>query len=220
MSRASPLPWPRPEPEPPASAPMPSPRGWSPTSQAARATKPPSSRSTLTSSFEPRRPASPATSWAVEAIHTPGHLPDHLCFALDGQRHRLFRRSHHGLEHQHRGATRGPHGRLQSLARSAGGASERHGLLARSRWPGRATACGSPKPICCIGACANRRSMMRSSRARQPSTPLSRTSMQASILASFPPPRMSVLAHVEHLQERGLVRETAALSLNSSLAVV
>ena len=29
--------------------------------------------------------ASPATDWELSALHTPGHAPDHLCFALEGR---------------------------------------------------------------------------------------------------------------------------------------
>ena len=60
--------------------------------------------------------------WAFTALHTPGHAPDHLCFALEGTEHPVLRRSRDGLEHQRGGAAGRQHGRLHPLAAAADGA--------------------------------------------------------------------------------------------------
>ncbi len=50
------------------------------------------------------------SDWALTAIHTPGHAPDHLCLALVGPQRRFFRRPRDGVEYDGRGAPRGTHG--------------------------------------------------------------------------------------------------------------
>ena len=50
--------------------------------------------------------------WTLEAIHTPGHTSNHLCYALARRKHAVFRRSYHGLVNLSRVAPRRAYGRL------------------------------------------------------------------------------------------------------------
>ena len=54
--------------------------------------------------------------WRFEAVHTPGHTSNHLCFALPGSRRALQRRPRDGLVDQRHRAARWRHGRLYGLA--------------------------------------------------------------------------------------------------------
>ena len=73
--------------------------------------------------------------WALTALHTPGHTPDHLSFALRPQQDgvRVLFPGDHGLEHQCRCAAAGPHGGLSRVTPEADDA-RRHSRVPRSWW--------------------------------------------------------------------------------------
>lgn len=62
-----------------------------PASEAARWQANPSGKSFINATFQPDRPLAggdviEGDGWALRAIHTPGHAPDHLCFSLGAQK--------------------------------------------------------------------------------------------------------------------------------------
>ena len=80
---------------------------------------------------------SPGAGWTLEAIPTPGHTSNHLCYALHEENALLHRRPHHGLvDHRHHPAGR-RHERLSGQPRAGEGAGIRHPVAdARPADPG------------------------------------------------------------------------------------
>ena len=116
-----------------------------------------------------------AAGVVMTALHTPGHAPDHLCFALEGTGI-LFSGDH--VMSWNTSVVAPPEGNMADYIRALERLLERtdevylpgHG--GRLPQPQR-----SSRPTCCTGACASRRSSSAFAR----DTPLSRISFRSSI---------------------------------------
>ena len=121
--------------------------------------------------------------WAVTALHTPGHAPDHLCFALEGTRI-LFSGDH--VMGWNTSVVAPPEGNMGAYIRSLQRLTER----SDARRTSRATAARSrtrsawSRPTCCTGACASSRSSIASATAPTRCAPSCPSSTRASTPSS------------------------------------
>jgi glyoxylase-like metal-dependent hydrolase (beta-lactamase superfamily II) len=157
--------------------------------------------------------------WSVTAIHTPGHLPDHLCFALDGTGV-LFSGDH--VMAWNTSIVAPPEGRMGDYNRSLEVLTARTGDTVY--FPGHGGRVEQPQRYAKAYLLHRR---MREN-AIQEAIKQGATSIDAVVARVYagldprliPAAALSVLAHVEHLEERGLVRPSQPLSLTSVLAAV
>ena len=157
--------------------------------------------------------------WAVTAVHTPGHLPDHLCFALDGTG-ALFSGDH--VMGWNTSIVAPPEGRMGDYNHSL------EVLLARAGdtvfFPGHGGRIEQPQRL--VKAFLLHRRMREN--AIQEAIVGGARSIDLVVAKVYqgldprliPAAALSVLAHVEHLIERGLVRPCQPLTLASDLAAV
>jgi glyoxylase-like metal-dependent hydrolase (beta-lactamase superfamily II) len=158
-------------------------------------------------------------SWSVTAIHTPGHLPDHLCFALDGTGV-VFVGDH--VMGWNTSIVAPPEGRMGDYNRSL------EILAARPNdsvyFPGHGGRIETPQRVArayLIHRRMREQSILDAIRSGADSI----DAVVAKVYASLDPrlipaAALSVLAHVEHLEERGLIQPCQPLSLASVLAAV
>ena len=155
--------------------------------------------------------------WSVTAVHTPGHLPDHLCFALDGTG-ALFSGDH--VMGWNTSIVAPPEGRMGDYNRSL------EVLLARTGdtvyFPGHGGRIDQPLRMTKAYLLHRR---MRESAIHDAIAGGARSIEQvvAKVYQGLDPrlipaAALSVLAHVEHLIERGLVRPCRPLTMTSDLA--
>lgn len=156
--------------------------------------------------------------WAVEAIHTPGHLPDHLCFALDTTGF-VFSGDH--VMGWNTSIVAPPDGHMGDYNRSL------EKLQARSAdtvyLPGHGGRIEQPQRF--VKAYLLHRRMRE--QAIFDAVAAGATTIDAVVAKVYagldakliPAAALSTLAHVEHLEERGLLRPSHPLSQSSALAV-
>jgi glyoxylase-like metal-dependent hydrolase (beta-lactamase superfamily II) len=156
--------------------------------------------------------------FALQALHTPGHAPDHLCFALEGTTH-LFSGDH--VMGWNTSVVAPPEGRMSDYL----AALER--LMDRSDevfYPGHGGRVFEPQRL--VKAYILHRRMREQSildgiRNGQTTIP----EIVASIYRGLDPrlvkaASLSVAAHVEHLVERGLVRSVGPVSDPEHLSAI
>lgn len=157
--------------------------------------------------------------WSVTAVHTPGHTPDHLCFALNGTGV-LFSGDH--VMAWNTSVVAPPEGRMADYCRSL------EVLMERTQdavyFPGHGGQLANPQRMA--------RAYLTHRRMREQAIlevvrdgAADIDAVVARVYAGLDPrvipaARLSVLAHVEHLWERGLVTIEAPLSLSSVLRAV
>ncbi len=162
-------------------------------------------------------------SWGVTAVHTPGHMPDHLCFALGGPSCGpgvLFSGDH--VMGWNTSIVAPPDGRMADYNRSL------EVLMARAEdtvyFPGHGGRIEQPQRVAKAYLLHRR---MREN-AIEEAIKGGADSIEKVTLKVYqgldprllPAAAMSVLAHVEHLQERGLVKLNEPLSMASVLSAV
>jgi glyoxylase-like metal-dependent hydrolase (beta-lactamase superfamily II) len=157
--------------------------------------------------------------WAVTAVHTPGHTPDHLCFALDGTGV-LFSGDH--VMAWNTSVVAPPEGRMGDYCRSLEVLMER--AEDRVYFPGHGGQLENPQRMA--------RAFLTHRRMREQAIleavrdgAGSIADVTARVYAGLdekliPAARLSVLAHVEHLWERRLVTFSTPLSPASALSAV
>jgi glyoxylase-like metal-dependent hydrolase (beta-lactamase superfamily II) len=156
---------------------------------------------------------------SLTAVHTPGHLPDHLCFALEGTGI-LFSGDH--VMGWNTSVVAPPDGRMGDYNRSL------EKLLARSGdalyLPGHGGRIEQPQRV--AKAYLIHRRMREQAildaihaGARRIDQVVARV-YEGLDPRLVPAAAMSVLAHVEHLEERGLLRPSPSLTLRSELQPV
>jgi glyoxylase-like metal-dependent hydrolase (beta-lactamase superfamily II) len=157
--------------------------------------------------------------WALEAIHTPGHLPDHLCLALAGTGI-VFSGDH--VMGWNTSVVAPPEGRMgdynRSLERLAARADDNLYL------PGHGGRVEQPQRVAKAYLLHRR---MRE-QAIHDAIAQGATTIKAVVDRVYagldprlvPAAAMSVLAHVEHLEERGLIRPSDPLTMDSALKPV
>jgi glyoxylase-like metal-dependent hydrolase (beta-lactamase superfamily II) len=154
--------------------------------------------------------------WAVTALHTPGHAPDHLCFALEGTRI-LFSGDH--VMGWNTSVVAPPEGNMGAYIRSLERLTERSDT---TYFPGHGGQVEDPQRLV--------RAYLLHRRMREQSildciregtdtvraiVPVVYKGLDPKLLNAA---SLSVLAHVEHLIERGLVRCEAPLSSDRALS--
>lgn len=157
--------------------------------------------------------------WSVTAVHTPGHTPDHLCFALNGTGV-LFSGDH--VMAWNTSVVAPPEGRMADYCRSLEVLVERSGDSVY--FPGHGGQLANPQRM--ARAYLTHRRMREQAileAVRDGASDID--AVVARVYAGLDPKvipaaRLSVLAHVEHLWERDLVRIEAPLSLTSVLRAV
>jgi glyoxylase-like metal-dependent hydrolase (beta-lactamase superfamily II) len=158
-------------------------------------------------------------SWGVTAVHTPGHLPDHLCFALEGTGV-LFSGDH--VMGWNTSIVAPPDGRMGDYNRSL------ETLIARAEdtvyFPGHGGRIEQPQRVAKAYLLHRR---MREN-AIEDAIRAGASTIEAvtrKVYAGLDPrllpaAALSVLAHVEHLDERGLIRPSQPLSMASTLSAI
>jgi glyoxylase-like metal-dependent hydrolase (beta-lactamase superfamily II) len=156
--------------------------------------------------------------WAFEALHTPGHAPDHLCFALAGEGI-LFSGDH--VMGWNTSVVAPPEGKMANYIRSL---EKLIGRDDRVYFPGHGGQFEDPQRLvkayllhrrmrenaileCIRGGNATVRGIV----------PVIYRGLDAKLVNAA---SLSVLAHVEHLIERGLVRCETTLSREACLSPV
>jgi glyoxylase-like metal-dependent hydrolase (beta-lactamase superfamily II) len=156
--------------------------------------------------------------WAVTALHTPGHAPDHLCFALEGTPI-LFSGDH--VMGWNTSVVAPPEGNMGAYIRSLERLTER---ADRTYFPGHGGQVEEPQRL--VKAYLLHRRMReqsildlvrRGGQTVATIVPVIYRDLNPKLLNAA---SLSVLAHVEHLIERGLVRGDAALSADRVLSAV
>jgi len=156
--------------------------------------------------------------WAVTALHTPGHAPDHLCFALEGTPI-LFSGDH--VMGWNTSVVAPPEGNMGAYIRSLERLSER---TDGTYFPGHGGQIEEPQRL--VKAYLLHRRMREQAildlvrqggRTVATIVPVIYRDLNPKLLNAA---SLSVLAHVEHLIERGLIRGDAALSADRVLAAV
>ena len=160
-----------------------------------------------------------ATSeWALEAIHTPGHAPDHLCFALEG-RQIVFSGDH--VMAWNTSVVAPPEGRMADYLASLELLLERNDRL---YLPGHGGRLEQPQRM--VKAYLIHRRMREheilqtiaaGSTSIQEIVPVVYRGLESRLL---PAAALSVLAHVEHLVDRGLVVCEGSLASSHVLSQV
>jgi glyoxylase-like metal-dependent hydrolase (beta-lactamase superfamily II) len=158
------------------------------------------------------------TDWAVTAVHTPGHLPDHLCFALEGTGV-LFSGDH--IMAWNTSIVAPPEGRMGDYNRSLEVLMKRPDD--RVYYPGHGGQLEQPQRVARAYLIHRRmREQAIFECIRDGATSID--AVVAQVYAGLdsrliPAASLSVLAHVEHLGERGMVRFSLPLSQASALMV-
>jgi glyoxylase-like metal-dependent hydrolase (beta-lactamase superfamily II) len=156
--------------------------------------------------------------WSVTALHTPGHAPDHLCFALEGTPI-LFSGDH--VMGWNTSVVAPPEGNMGAYIRSLERLTER---ADRTYFPGHGGQVEEPQRL--VKAYLLHRRMReqsildlvrRGGQTVATIVPVIYRDLNPKLLNAA---SLSVLAHVEHLIERGLVRGDAALSADRVLSAV
>ena len=120
--------------------------------------------------------------WAFTAVHTPGHAPDHLCFALEGTSI-LFSGDH--VMGWNTSVVAPPEGNMGAYMRSLQRLTERSDGVYFPAMAGRSRSRSAwSRPTCCTGACASRRSSSASATAPTRPAPSCRSSTRASTPSS------------------------------------
>ena len=154
--------------------------------------------------------------WAVTAVHTPGHAPDHLCFALEGTSI-LFSGDH--VMGWNTSVVAPPEGNMGAYIRSLEKLGERSDSL---YFPGHGGQVEEPQRL--VKAFLLHRRMreqaildlIRKGGATVRSiVPVIYRDLNPKLLNAA---SLSVLAHVEYLIERGLVRSDSPLSADRVLS--
>lgn len=157
--------------------------------------------------------------WAVSAIHTPGHLPDHLCFALEGTGV-VFSGDH--VMGWNTSVVAPPEGRMGDYNRSL------EVLAARPDdtvyFPGHGGRVAQPQRVA-KAYLLHRRMREQAIHEAIKAGAATIPAIVARVYAGLDPrlvpaASMSVLGHVEHLEERGLIRPSHPLSMASALAAL
>ena len=154
--------------------------------------------------------------WAVTALHTPGHAPDHLCFALEGTGV-LFSGDH--VMGWNTSVIAPPEGNMAAYMRSLELLNARND---RVYFPGHGGQVEEPQRL--VKAFLLHRKMREQAILdciRQGETtvkaivPIIYKGLHPKLVRAA---SLSVLAHVEHLVERGLVRCDSPLSADRALS--
>jgi glyoxylase-like metal-dependent hydrolase (beta-lactamase superfamily II) len=159
-------------------------------------------------------------SWRVTAVHTPGHLPDHLCFALEGPgcgAGALFSGDH--VMGWNTSIVAPPDGRMGDYNRSL------EVLMARVEdtvyFPGHGGRIEQPQRVAKAYLLHRR---MRENAIEEAIKGGADTIEKVTLKVYqgldprlLPAAALSVLAHVEHLEERGLVTPSHPLTMASVL---
>jgi len=154
--------------------------------------------------------------WAVTAVHTPGHAPDHLCFALEGTRN-LFSGDH--VMGWNTSVVAPPEGNMAAYLRSLERLTERSDEV---YYPGHGGQVEDPQRV--VKAYLLHRRMReqaildcirKGTDTVRAIVPVVYKGLDPKLLNAA---SLSVLAHVEHLFERGLVRCESPLSSDRALS--
>lgn len=154
--------------------------------------------------------------WTLEAIHTPGHAPDHLCFALVGKR-TVFSGDH--VMGWNTTVVAPPEGRMADYLASLERLLERNDRLFL---PGHGERIESPQRV--VKAYIMHRKWRESAilacladdcRTIPQIVARIYAGLETSLVGAA---ALSVLAHLEHLIERGLVRSSGSATLESEFA--
>jgi glyoxylase-like metal-dependent hydrolase (beta-lactamase superfamily II) len=158
--------------------------------------------------------------WAVTALHTPGHAPDHLCFALEGLGDGVLFSGDHVMG-WNTSVVAPPEGRMADYLRSLELLVER---ADRVYFPGHGGRVEEPQRLV--------KAFLLHRRMREQAILDCIRSGTNTVTAIVPvvyrglDPKLtraaslSVLAHVEHLISRGLVRSDSPLSADQPLSCV
>jgi glyoxylase-like metal-dependent hydrolase (beta-lactamase superfamily II) len=155
--------------------------------------------------------------WALTALHTPGHAPDHLCFALEGTKI-LFSGDH--VMGWNTSVVAPPEGSMGAYIRSLQRLTERRDEL---YFPGHGGQVGEPQRL--VKAYLLHRRMREQSILEcirggndtvRTIVPIVYKDLDPKLLNAA---SLSVLAHVEHLIERGLVYCDSPLSVDRALSI-
>jgi len=155
--------------------------------------------------------------WAVTAVHTPGHAPDHLCFALNDSKI-LFSGDH--VMGWNTSVVAPPEGSMGAYLRSLQRLSERDDAV---YFPGHGGQVEEPKRL--VKAYLLHRRMREQSildcirhgnATARTIVPIIYKDLDPKLLNAA---SLSVLAHVEHLIERGLVCCDSPLSADRALSL-
>jgi glyoxylase-like metal-dependent hydrolase (beta-lactamase superfamily II) len=155
--------------------------------------------------------------WAVTALHTPGHAPDHLCFALEGTGI-LFSGDH--VMGWNTSVVAPPEGNMGAYIRSLERLTERSD---RVYFPGHGGQVEDPQRL--VRAYLLHRRMREQAilECIRGGTDTVRAIVPVVYKGLHPKlvnaAGLSVLAHVEHLIERGIVRCDSPLSRDCSLSL-
>lgn len=160
--------------------------------------------------------------WSVTAIHTPGHTPDHLSFALapkaDGQRI-LFPGDH--VMAWNTSVVAPPEGRMDDYLASLEKLMARNDTVA---YPGHGGQYESPARVAKAYLIHRRMrdaAILECIRAGATSVAEVVSQIYRGLNPKLiPAASLSVLAHIEHLMERGLISVSGPLSQESVLAAV
>jgi glyoxylase-like metal-dependent hydrolase (beta-lactamase superfamily II) len=154
--------------------------------------------------------------WAVEALFTPGHAPDHLCFSLQGT-NILFSGDH--VMGWNTSVVAPPEGNMRAYIRSLELLTERPERL---YFPGHGGQIEEPQRL--VKAYLLHRRMREHAildcirqghNTAEAIVPVVYRGLDPKLLNAA---SLSVLAHVEHLKERGLVEYAAPLSVDRVLS--
>jgi glyoxylase-like metal-dependent hydrolase (beta-lactamase superfamily II) len=154
--------------------------------------------------------------WALSAIHTPGHAPDHLCFALEGTRI-LFSGDH--VMGWNTSVVAPPEGNMGAFIRSLEVLTQRSD---QTYFPGHGGQVEDPQRL--VKAYLLHRRMREQAIFECIRTGTNTVSAIVPVVYKGLDPRLlnaaslSVLAHVEHLIERGLVSCDSPLSSDRVLS--
>ena len=155
--------------------------------------------------------------WAVTALHTPGHAPDHLCFALEGTKI-LFSGDH--VMGWNTSVVAPPEGSMGAYIRSLQRLTERSDEL---YFPGHGGQIEEPQRL--VKAYLLHRRMREQAilecirdgnNTVRAIVPIIYKGLDPKLLNAA---SLSVLAHVEHLIERGLVCCDSPLSADRALSL-
>ena len=155
--------------------------------------------------------------WAVSALHTPGHAPDHLCFALEGT-DILFSGDH--VMGWNTSVVAPPEGNMGAYIRSLERLTER---TDRAYFPGHGGRVEDPQRL--VKAYLLHRRLREQAilecikkgiNSARTIVPVVYKGLDPKLLNAA---SLSVLAHVEHLIERGLVRCDSPLSQDCALSL-
>jgi glyoxylase-like metal-dependent hydrolase (beta-lactamase superfamily II) len=155
--------------------------------------------------------------WAVTAVHTPGHAPDHLCFALEGSGEGMLFSGDHVMG-WNTSVVAPPEGSMADYMRSLELLSER---ADRIYLPGHGGRVAEPRRL--VKAFLLHRRMREQAileciragtNTVRAIVPVIYRDLDPKLVKAA---TLSVLAHVEHLISRGLVRSDSPLSADRPL---